>query len=161
MNAHPKKTYYFDIKALIEDYANESSSWIVARSRGKQDPDRKEKNRLIRSDITLDQARADIYIAEYIEDSGDFAQHGKDEMRSLAARVKGVFERLRNYQVPIVTIERDAEIESVCRIFETINSTGTRQQLSTWQLQSFSRSQTCELCGRVRWTISPPSGSLR
>lgn len=50
----------------------------------------------------------------------------------MAARIKGIFERVRNYKVPVVTLERDSGVESVCRIFETINSTGTR--LTTFDL---------------------------
>ena len=39
---------------------------------------------------------------------------------------------MRNYKVPIVTLERESGVESICRIFETINSTGTR--LTTFDL---------------------------
>lgn len=134
MNAHPKKTYYFDIREMIKSYNEESTEWIITRVRGKNDKDRKENNRLVRSDVVLDQSKADIFVAEYIEDSGDFPEYKNDKAsaRKAAANVKGVFEKLRNYQVPVVTIERDAQIESVCRIFETINSTGTR--LTTYDL---------------------------
>ncbi len=134
MNAHPKKTYYFDIKALVEEYADEGASWIISRTQTNKSPDRKDKNRLIRSDLVLDQTKADIYVSEYIEDSGDFGALGgnKNQLREAGARVKGIFERLRNYQLPVVTIDRDAQIESICRIFETINSTGTR--LTTFDL---------------------------
>jgi hypothetical protein len=134
MNAHPKKTYYFDIREIVEKYKDESNGWIITRVRGKHDPERKDRNRLIRSDVVLDQSKADIFVSEYIEDSGDFPEFASDKAaaRKAAAAVKGVFERLRNYQIPVVTIERDAQIESVCRIFETINSTGTR--LTTFDL---------------------------
>ena len=39
---------------------------------------------------------------------------------------------MRNYKVPVVMLERDSGVESVCRVFETINSTGTR--LTTFDL---------------------------
>ncbi|MEL6393908.1 MAG: DUF262 domain-containing protein, partial [Bacteroidota bacterium] len=134
LNAHPRKTYYFDLLRMLKDYREESTSWIVARARGKTDPDRKNNNRLLRSDIILDQAKSDIYVAEYIEDSGDFPEYQSDktEARKAASFIKGIFESIRNYQVPIVILERDTGIESVCRVFETINSTGTR--LTTFDL---------------------------
>ncbi|MEN2976558.1 DUF262 domain-containing protein (plasmid) [Tistrella bauzanensis] len=137
MDAHPKKSYYFDIKSLANDYFNEDegTKWIVVRQKGKVETDRKENGRLLRSDVILDQAKCDIFVSEYIEDSPeDFPEFGGDrsKARMAAAKVKGIFERLRNYQLPAVTIERDAHIESVCRIFETINSTGTR--LTTFDL---------------------------
>ncbi len=49
-----------------------------------------------------------------------------------AAEIKDVFEVIRNYQIPIVELESDAGLKSICRIFETINSTGTR--LTTFDL---------------------------
>ncbi|MEQ1650341.1 MAG: DUF262 domain-containing protein [Hyphomicrobiaceae bacterium] len=132
LNAHPKKTYYFDLKRMLNEYAAEETSWIVSRARGKSEPDRKDNNRLLRSDIILDQTKTDVYVTEYIEDSGDFPDYDKTEARKAAALIKGVFESVRNYQVPVVVLERDAGVESVCRVFETINSTGTR--LTTFDL---------------------------
>ena len=134
LNAHPKKTYYFDLKKLSEVFKDEETSWVVTRARGKSDPDRRDTGRLLRSDIILDQRRADVYISEYIEDSGDFPQFANDKKaaRNAAAFIKGVFESIRNYQIPIVILERDSGVESVCRVFETINSTGTR--LTTFDL---------------------------
>ena len=134
LNAHPRKLYYFDLKLLLESHDKEDLSWIRVRHRGKTEPDRKDNNRLLRADIVLDQSKADIYVSEYIEDSGDFPQFEKNrtEGRRAAAQIKGVFETMRNYKVPIVTLERNSGIESVCRVFETINSTGTR--LTTFDL---------------------------
>ena len=43
-----------------------------------------------------------------------------------------MFEVVRKYQIPIVIIDAEVGIESVCRVFETINSTGTR--LTTFDL---------------------------
>lgn len=134
LNAHPKKLYYFDLKLMLEAHDREETSWIRALQRGKTEPDRKKNNRLLRADIILDQARADIYVSEYIEDSGDFPEFQDDRTagRKAAARIKGVFETMRNYKVPVVMLERDSGVESVCRVFETINSTGTR--LTTFDL---------------------------
>ena len=135
LNAHPRKCYYFDLKRLLESHPAEETSWIRERQRGKKEPpDRKDNNRLLRADIILDQAKADIYVSEYIEDSGDFPRFetNRTEARKAAARIKGVFETMRNYKVPVVTLEQNSGIESVCRVFETINSTGTR--LTTFDL---------------------------
>ncbi len=134
LNAHPKRLYYFDLKRMLELHEREETSWIRTRKRGKTEPDRKERNKLLRADIILDQARSDIYVSEYIEDSGDFPefQNDRTEARKAAARIKGVFETMRNYKVPVVMLERDSGVESVCRVFETINSTGTR--LTTFDL---------------------------
>ena len=98
----------------------------------KEPPDRKDNNRLLRADIILDQAKADIYVSEYVEDSGDFSDLSRTDVRKAAAFIKGVFETIRNYKVPVVTLERDSGVESICRVFETINSTGTR--LTTFDL---------------------------
>lgn len=130
LNAHPTKLYYFDLKRMLELPEREETTWIRTRRRGKTEPDRKERNKLLRADIILDQARSDIYVSEYIEDSGDFPEfqneNDRTAARKAAARIKGVFETMRNYKVPVVILERDSGVESVCRVFETINSTGTR-----------------------------------
>lgn len=105
LNAHPTKTYYFDLKAVKEDYPKEETSWIVTRAGGKNDPDRKDKKgRLLRSDIVLDQTKTDVYVSEYIEDSGDFPEFkdNRAKARETAAQIKGVFESMRNYQIPVV-----------------------------------------------------------
>lgn len=135
LNAHPGKCYYFDLKQMLELRGKEDTAWIRERQRGKKDPpDRKENNKLLRADVILDQTKADIYVSEYIEDSGDFPEFAENrrEGREAAAHIKGVFETMRNYKVPIVTLERESGVESICRIFETINSTGTR--LTTFDL---------------------------
>ncbi len=134
LNAHPRKLYYFDLKGILDSFDQEETSWIRVRRRGKSEPDRKDNNRLLRADIVLDQKKTDIYVSEYIEDSGDFPEfaQNKNQGREAAARIKGVFETIRNYKVPVVVLERDSGVESVCRIFETINSTGTK--LTTFDL---------------------------
>ncbi|ODC04102.1 hypothetical protein BFW38_11760 [Terasakiispira papahanaumokuakeensis] len=134
LDAHPKRNYYFDLKKMHEVFSNESPSWIVSRARGKKNPERKDNNRLIRTDIALDQAKCDVYISEYIEDSGDFPEFQEDRTlaRKAAASLKGVFETIRKFSIPFVALDNDAPLESVCRVFETINSTGTR--LTTFDL---------------------------
>lgn len=128
LNAHPTKHYYFDLKAMWESHREEETSWIRLREivRGKKAPDRKDNGRLLRADLVLQQEKADIFVSEYMEDSGDFPELDKKSARRAAAFIKGIFETIRNYKIPVVTLDRDRGVESVCRVFETINSTGTR-----------------------------------
>ena len=134
LNAHPKQCYYFDLKEMLISHPEEETQWIKAHQRGRSSPDQKKNNKLLRADIALDQEKADIYVTEYIEDSGDFPEYKKDKTqgRRAAAQIKGIFEIIRNYKVPVVVVEPDSGVESVCRIFETINSTGTK--LTTFDL---------------------------
>lgn len=136
LDAHPKKRYYFDLKLILKEHRLEeaSISWIRSRGRGETNPDRKDRNRLIRADVILEQQKADVYVSEYVEDSGDFPEFENDRRkeREAVARIKGIFETIRNYKIPVVTLERTSGIASVCRVFETINSTGTR--LTTFDL---------------------------
>lgn len=133
LNSHPSKLYYFDLKLLFELHGEEETSWIKVLKRGKtRPPDRKKKGRLLRADMILKQEKAAIYVPEYIEDSGDFPNMSRKAGREAAARINGVFETMRNYKIPVVTLERDSGVESICRVFETINSTGTR--LTTFDL---------------------------
>lgn len=134
LDAHPSSNYYFDLKKMHDFFDSEIPGWIVSRSRGKKNPERKDNNRLIRSDIALDQSKCDVYISEYIEDSGDFPEFDQDKKsaRMAAAKLKGVFETIRKYSIPFVALDNEAPLESVCRVFETINSTGTR--LTTFDL---------------------------
>ena len=100
LNYHPNKLYYFDLKQILEEYHHEEISWIKVRNRGKTEPDRKDNNKLLRSDIILDQEKADIYVSEYIEDSGDFPEYDRTTSRKAAARIKGVFETMRITRCP-------------------------------------------------------------
>lgn len=102
LNAHPRKCYYFDLKQMFEKHREqEDTSWIIERQRGKKEsPNRKDNNRFLRTDLVLDQAKADIYVSEYFEDSGDFPNLNRTEHRKAAARIKGIFETMRNYKAP-------------------------------------------------------------
>ncbi|MVF20310.1 DUF262 domain-containing protein [Methylocaldum sp. BRCS4] len=134
LDAHPNRNYYFDLKKMFEVFDSEDSGWVVSRLRGKNNPERKDNNRLMRTDIALDQKKCDIYVSEYIEDSGEFPdfKNNRAAERAAAAKLKGIFETIRNYSIPFVALDNDAPLESVCRVFETINSTGTR--LTTFDL---------------------------
>ena len=127
LNAHPTKLYYFDLKAIWKLHREEETSWIRSRIRGRTEPPvRRDKGRLLRADLVLHQKEADIFVSEYMEDSDDFPELDRKTAREAAAFIKGILETIRNYKIPVVTLDRDRGIESVCRVFETINSTGTR-----------------------------------
>ena len=134
LDADPKFNYYFDLYKMLKGFSTEDTAWVVSRRRGKKDYKRKDNNRLLRADVVLDQQEADVFISEYVEDSDDFPEFEGDRKRArqAAAKIKGIFEIIRNYKVPVVVLDSDAPLESVCRVFETINSTGTR--LTTFDL---------------------------
>ena len=139
LNAYPKQCYYFDLKAMLKSHLDleRKTSWIVSQD-VRLSPDRKMNGKRLRGDIILNQEKADIFVSEYIEDSQDFPEYqtgtpeARRSAREAAAKIKGIFETIRNYKVPVVIVEPDSGIESVCRIFETINSTGTK--LTTFDL---------------------------
>lgn len=126
LNSHPTKEYYFDLREMWDLRHEEGDSWIRTRRRRRKTSDRREGNKLIRADVCLDQRKADVYVSEYMEDIDPEFEGNRSAARDAAAYIKGVFETIRNYKVPVITIERDSGLESICRVFETINSTGTR-----------------------------------
>ena len=134
LDAHPTKNYYFDLYRMHHEFDSENANWIKSRTRGKKNPERKENNRLLRTDIALDQEKSDVYLSEYMEDSGDFPEFlgNRTLARQAAAKIKGIFENIRKYLFTFIVLDSDAPLESVCRVFETINSTGTR--LTTFDL---------------------------
>lgn len=127
------KSYYFDLHTLATKDWAEELKWIVSRKRpANGSKERLNNNRLIRSDVILSREKSDIYISEYIEDGEDFKDIGKKEQRKISANIKGIFESIRNYDFSLITIDASQGLESICRVFETINSTGTR--LTTFDL---------------------------
>lgn len=133
LDSSDNKTYYFDLKKMLESFESEESDWVISRAKGsKPAKERISNNRQIRSDIALDQAKSDVYISEYVEDSDDFGHLEKIDRRRNSAKIKGYFEAIRKYQVPVTILESSNGLESICRVFETINSTGTR--LTTYDL---------------------------
>lgn len=131
LNAGLQRAYYFDLKTILEQFRSESFAWIRTRRR-KTRPQRLEGNRLLRADLALDQKKASLYINEYVEDSPDFRDYGRHRKWEAIAEINGIFETMRKYDIPVVTLEQDRGIEAICRVFETINSTGTR--LTTFDL---------------------------
>jgi len=134
LNASKKRTYYFDLRAMYEDFGDGSTEWIKSHSKGKEEPITKKNGRFLRSDIVMNQEVASTYVASYFEDSDYIEELGGDKQkaRKATARINGIFEIIRNYEVPYILLNGDEGIESICRVFETINSTGTR--LTTFDL---------------------------
>lgn len=135
MGADPKRAYYFDLKRMINEFEGDSVSWVVSSNRGKLPPsERRKGGRQIRSDLALDPVKSEIFVTEYLEDGPDFPELREDRTKRLtvAAKIKSVFETIRNYKLPAVVLDAETGLESICRVFETINSSGTR--LSTFDL---------------------------
>ena len=134
LNADPKNSYYFDLKEMSDKYDKDDRSWILKSRHVGYAPETKKKGRYLRADIILDQTKTDVYLPVYFEDSGDFPEFEKDRNagRKVIAKIKGIFEAVRKYRVPVIVIERDSGIDSICRIFETVNSTGIK--LTTFDL---------------------------
>lgn len=133
LNGNLSKAYYFDLNKVASESWDDETDWITSRAKNnKQARERISNNRLIRSDIVLDQEKSDIYISEYVEDGEDFDYLDKNQKRKTVAKIKGVFENIRNYDLSLITIDASQGLESICRVFETINSTGTR--LTTFDL---------------------------
>lgn len=66
LNADPKKCYYFDLKKMLDSHEVGEDSWISCYKRGKSTPERRDKKgKLLRADISLKQATADVYVSEY------------------------------------------------------------------------------------------------
>lgn len=136
LKADTKRVYYFDLfkmrDAFQSDDHDRETGWIKAFYKRPDEPDRRKQNRLIRADLALNQQKCDVYVSEYIEDSPDLEDLNRSARRAEAARIKGYFESIRSYLIPFIAIEPDVGLESICRVFETINSTGTR--LTTFDL---------------------------
>ncbi len=143
LDAGKEKSVYIDLKRLLEQFeqtgehewtrnAASEKVWLRFLTRKEPNPDRREKNRYMRSDIVLNAAKSQIYVQEYCEDSEDLNQYSKSQRRQVAAAINGIFETIRNYQIPVVVIDPDSPLDAICRIFETINSTGTK--LTTFDL---------------------------
>lgn len=126
----PDSAFYFDLQEMqqIDSSDRNPSAWIVRRRASQKMP-----LRYLPSDIALDKDRSSIRVQEYFFEQSQPADrsHREESYRS-AARVGGYFETIRNFQVPLVIIDRSDSTEAICRIFETINSTGTR--LTTFDL---------------------------
>lgn len=135
LNGNASKIYYFDLLELSTRMEEDDQKWVKAKKRTHTDSPTKERlsnNRLLRADLILDQMKANVYVQEYIEDGDDFRHLERSARRQLAAKIGGIFEGIRNYDLSLVVMDGAQGLESICRVFETINSTGTR--LTTFDL---------------------------
>lgn len=129
LQASHESVYYFDLDKLLETDSSDrnASNWVVRRNVGRKLP-----TRYIRSDAIADDERCSILAQEYFESSYEPLKGDRPSQRKAVAKVNRVFETMRNYQIPLVIVDRGDSTEAICRIFETINSTGTR--LTTFDL---------------------------
>jgi hypothetical protein len=129
LQAAKESVYYFDLDKLLETDPGDrnASAWVVRR-----DPGRRLAARYIRSDAIADDERCVVLAQEYFESSYEPLKGDRPAQRRAVAKVNRVFETMRNYQIPLVIVDRGDSTEAICRIFETINSTGTR--LTTFDL---------------------------
>ncbi len=140
---NPKKekesyAFYFDLKSMYKDF--KSGDWIVLRSNtNKTDAVRLENNQLIRADIILDSTQTNKFVREYFRKSTDpkldFPENEdmkEDAITDATSRINDIFHTIRDYRIHVLVLGADSPLESVCRIFETINSTGTK--LNTFDL---------------------------
>lgn len=129
LQAARDSVYYFDLDKMLEMESGDknASAWVVRRDVGKR-----LSSRYIRSDAIEDDERCMVLVQEYFESHYDPLKGDRSAQRKAVAKVNRVFETMRNYQLPLVIVDRRDSTEAICRIFETINSTGTR--LTTFDL---------------------------
>ena len=126
LDADQKRRYYFNLKEMLDSgaYDKHEDLWIdiTLRSHKKKISDKDNRGQYLSPHIVLDQKNSHKHVSKYIRSRKDF-----DEDKGIDAEGKiiGIFETIRNYNIPVVIIEQDSGLESICRIFETINSTGT------------------------------------
>lgn len=126
LQASPKVTYYFDLQKLFK-LDSAQGDWVVTRRKSQP-----MSRRFLRPEVVRDAEKCQILVEEYFENDEIELKGDRVSQRKASARVNRIFETMRNYQAPIVIIDRNEPLESICRIFETINSTGTR--LTTFDL---------------------------
>jgi hypothetical protein len=129
LQAAKDSVYYFDLDKLLETDPGDrnASAWVVRRDEGRKLP-----GRYVRSDAIADDERCMVLAQEYFESHYEPLKSDRPSQRKAVAKVNRVFETMRNYQIPLVIVDRGDSTEAICRIFETINSTGTR--LTTFDL---------------------------
>jgi len=124
LNANPTKTYWFDLREIYESFHEERADWIK-QTKGKTTDATRNDGRWVRADLILEGEEQQYVIKYFLSQEEDKAMHA-------IQKVHRVFETIRNYQVPYILLEGQEGVEAICRIFETINSTGTR--LTTFDL---------------------------
>jgi len=133
-NAHPTAKYYFDIRNLRAmsnaDELTDQSWFIHDRSRSIKAPVRPRLEKwFLKTQRVFDAKKVSILVDEHFDDEVSLNAHERREAR---ASVAAVFETIRNFEIPAVIMDEKSDLEAICRVFETINSTGTR--LTTFDL---------------------------
>lgn len=128
LQAEKNQKYYFDLAKLIQfnGLDTEPSSWVISRGSGVNLP-----LQYVPTDLIFDGNKASVRVQQYFTEE-QIDSETKQQQFEHAANVSAIFEIIRNFQIPLVIIERKDSTEAICRIFETINSTGTR--LTTFDL---------------------------
>ncbi len=133
-NAHPKGKYYFDVRNLKSIYTTEEvgyDEWFIFdRSRRPRTPVPYRQDKwFLKTQGVLDSKKVSILVDEYFDEVSDLDARVRREAKAV---VGSVFETIRNFEVPAVIMDEKSDLEAICRVFETINSTGTR--LTTFDL---------------------------
>jgi hypothetical protein len=135
-NAHPRGRYCFDVRKVreISNLDGEQDWFIFDRQRHtKPVGDGTVRPRLdkwfLKTQRVFDAKKVSILVDEYFDDQPGLGPHERREAR---ASVAAVFETIRNFEIPAVIMDEKSDLEAICRVFETINSTGTR--LTTFDL---------------------------
>ncbi|WP_198665510.1 GmrSD restriction endonuclease domain-containing protein [Thermus sediminis] len=127
LNLNPSKTYWFDLHDIYDSFQEERSDWIKKTSGRTKDTTRN-NGRWIRADLVIEGEEQKYVINYFLDFFGD----EKEKAMQAIQKVSRIFETIRNYEVPYILLEGQEGVEAICRIFETINSTGTR--LTTFDL---------------------------
>ncbi|MDR0786730.1 MAG: DUF262 domain-containing protein [Gemmatimonadota bacterium] len=126
LQANSTQNYYFDLYKLSKQEESQID-WVITKRKSQSVP-----RRYLHPEVVRDAEKCQILVEEYFENDEPSLKGDRTEQRKASARVNRVFETMRNYQAPVVIIDRSESREAICRIFETINSTGTR--LTTFDL---------------------------
>jgi hypothetical protein len=133
-NAHPNGKYHFDVRNLknihTADEVGHDDWFIFDRSRRPRTPVLYRQDKwFLRTQGVLDSKKVSILVDEYFDEVPELDARARREAKAV---VSSVFETIRNFEVPAVIMDEKSDLEAICRVFETINSTGTR--LTTFDL---------------------------
>ncbi|MDE0648326.1 MAG: DUF262 domain-containing protein [Cyanobacteria bacterium MAG IRC4_bin_6] len=133
LNADKKSYYSFDLEEMLDSkaYDKHQDSWIEITSRKHTIKIRNQETQgqYLNPDIVLDQKESHREVSKYIRNRKDLDE---DKKIDAEGKILGILEAIRKYTVPVVIINQDSGLESICRIFEAVNSTGRR--LKTFDL---------------------------
>ena len=130
--------YYYDLLALLElHYPEDGFEELVRRKFGKPRADTdcvcvqlksddkvRNRSRFVRCKVVVGE-RYNNHLVNFVEELKDA---GVDDARAsdYLDTLNGILSDVRFYAVPTVTIPADSSLEVVCRIFERLNTAGTK-----------------------------------